>query len=190
MGVCVLCKSRLGWGRLYGGWAVAGVVLYAIYSGVVSCGCCISWALFGLQSFCLRAVLVFVALLYFLLVSGQISGSLSCRFCSCHVGFAGAGNFMYQGRFFSGKGCFLCRLLIFFCCRLRCWVVCHFGFIPVMWVLHFSVFSCIRVVSFSERVVFGIVAYAFVVFGLMVAKGGSIIVQGISLFFKTHWAVW
>ena len=55
-----------------------------------------------------------------------------------------------------------------------------------MWVLHFSVFSCIRVVSFPERVVFGIVAYAFVVFGSVVAKGGSIIVQCVSLVFKTH----
>lgn len=154
----------------------------------MSCGCCISWALFGLQSFCLRAVLVFVALLCYLLVSGQISGSLSCRFCFCHVGFAGAGNFMYQGRFFSGKGCFLCRLLIFFCCRVRCRVVCHVGFIIVMWGLYFSVFSCFKVVSFTERVVFGIVAYAFVVFGFVAAKGGSIIVQCVSLVFKTHLA--
>lgn len=97
---------------------------------------------------------------------------------------------MFRCRFFFGKGCFLCRLLIFFCCRLRCRAVCHFGFVHVMWGLHFSVFSCIRIVSFPERVVFGIVAYAFVVFVSMVAKGGSIIVQGISLFFKTHWAVW
>ena len=72
MGVCVLCKIRLGWGRLSSGWAVASVVLYAIYSGVMSCGCCISWALFGLQSFCLRAVLVFVALLCYLLVSVRV----------------------------------------------------------------------------------------------------------------------
>ena len=72
MGACVLCKSRLGWGRLYGGWAVVGVVLYAIYSGVMPCGCCGLWALFGLQSFCLRAVLVFVTLLYFLLVSVRV----------------------------------------------------------------------------------------------------------------------
>lgn len=69
MGVCVLYKSRLGWGRLSSGWAVVSFVLYAIYSGVMSCGCCLSWALFGLQSFGLRSVLVFVALLYSLLVS-------------------------------------------------------------------------------------------------------------------------
>ena len=75
MGVCVLCKIRLGWGRLYGGWAVVSFVLYAIYNGVVSCGCCLSWALFGLQSFCLRAVLVFVTLLYCLLVSVGVFGS-------------------------------------------------------------------------------------------------------------------
>ena len=74
VGACVLCKSRLGWGRLYDGWAVAGVVLYVIYSGVRSCGCCLSWALFGLQSFCLRAVSVFVALLYYLLVSVKVFG--------------------------------------------------------------------------------------------------------------------
>ena len=129
---------------------------------------------------------MFVALLCYLLVSGQISGSLSCRFCSYHVGFAGAGNFMYQGRFFSGKGCFLCRLLIFFCCRVRCRVVCHVGFVPVMWVLQVQEISCIKVVSFSERVVSCVVAYAFVVFGFVVAKGGSIIVQCVSLVFKTH----
>ena len=91
-------------------------------------------------------------------------------------------------RFFSGKGCFLCRLLIFFCCRVRCRAVCHVGFGTVMWVLHFSVFSCFKVVSFQERVVFGIVAYAFVVFGLVVAMGGSIIMQCVSLGFKTHLA--
>ena len=55
-----------------------------------------------------------------------------------------------------------------------------------MWGLHFSVFSCIRVVSFTERVVFGIVAYAFAVFGSVVAKGGSIIMQCVSSVFKTH----
>lgn len=57
-----------------------------------------------------------------------------------------------------------------------------------MWVLHFSVFSCFKVVSFPERVVFGIVACAFVVFGFVVAMGGSIIVQCVSLVFKTHLA--
>lgn len=154
----------------------------------MSCGCCISWALFVLQSFCLRAVLVFVALLCYLLVSGQISGSLSCRFCYCHVGFSGAGNFMYQGRFFYGKGCFWYRCFICFCCRLRCWAVFHASFVSVMWVLHSSVFSCIKVVSFPERVVFGIIAYAFVVFVSVVAMGGSIIVQYVSLVFKTHLA--
>ena len=55
-----------------------------------------------------------------------------------------------------------------------------------MWGLRFRVFSCFVVVSFPERVVFGIVAYAFVVFGSVVAKGGSIIVQCVSLVFKTH----
>ena len=95
---------------------------------------------------------------------------------------------MFRCRFFSGKGCFLCRLLIFFCCRVRCRVVCHFGFGSVMWGLRFRVYSCFVVVSFTERVVFGIVAYAFVVFGSVVAKGGSIIVQCVSLVFKTHLA--
>ena len=75
VGVCVLCKSRLGWGRLSSGWAVAGVVLYAIYSGVVSCGCCLSWALFGLQLFLFRKGLVFVALLCYLLVSVKVFDS-------------------------------------------------------------------------------------------------------------------
>ena len=152
----------------------------------MSCGCCLSWALFGLQSFCLRVVLVFVALLCYLLVSVSVFGRQSLRFFLCRSGFAIAGILVFRCRFFSVKGCFLCRLLIFFCCRVRCRAVCHFGFVSVMWVLHFSVFSCIRVVSFSERVVFGIVAYAFVVFGFVVAKGGSIIVQCVSLVFKTH----
>ena len=57
-----------------------------------------------------------------------------------------------------------------------------------MWGLHFSVFSCIRVVSFPERFVSCVVAYAFAVFGSVVAKGGSIIVQCVSLVFKTHLA--
>ena len=116
MGVCVLCKIRLGWGRLSSGWAVAGVVLYVIYSGIVSCGCCLSWALFGLQSFCLRAVLVFVTLLNLFLVSVKVLGSLSCRFGSSHVGFAFQCLFMYQGRLFSGKGCFWYRCVCF--CRV------------------------------------------------------------------------
>lgn len=108
------------------------------------------------------------------------------RFFLCRSGFAIASILVFRCRFFFGKGCFLCRLLILFCCRVRCRAVCHVGFIIVMWGLHFSVFSCIRVVSFPERVVFGIVAYAFVVFGFVVAKGGSIIVQCVSLVFKTH----
>ena len=116
MGACVLCKSRLGWGRLYGGWAVVSVVLYAIYSGIVSCGCCLSWALFGWQLFYLRAGLVFVSLLNLFLVSVKVLGSLSCRFCSCRVGFAVPVIFMYQGRFFSGKGCFWYRCVCF--CRV------------------------------------------------------------------------
>ena len=107
---------------------------------------------------------------------------------SCRVGVVFRGHCSGCSRFFSGKGCFWYRCLICFCCRLRCRAVCHVGFIPVMWVLHFSVFSCIRVVSFPERVVFGIVAYAFVVFGSVVAKGGNIIVQCVSSVFKTHWA--
>lgn len=69
-----------------------------------------------------------------------------------------------------------------------CRAVCHVGFVTVMWGLRFCVFSCFKVVSFSERVVFGIVAYAFVVFGFVVAKGGNIIVQCVSLVFKTHLA--
>ena len=69
-----------------------------------------------------------------------------------------------------------------------CWVVCHVGFVPVMWVLQVQEISCIKVVSFPERFVFGIVAYAFVVFGSVVAKCGSIIVQCVSLVFKTHLA--
>ena len=72
MGVCVLYKSRLGWGRLSSGWAVVGVVLHAIYSGVMSCGCCLSWALFSLQSFIFRKGLVFVTLLCYLLVSVRV----------------------------------------------------------------------------------------------------------------------
>ena len=116
VGVCVLYKSRLGWGRLSSGWAVAGVVLYAIYSGVVSCGCCLSWALFGLQSFLFRKRVFLVSLLNLFLLSVKVSGSLSCRFYYCHVGFAFQCLFMYQGRFFSGKGCFWYRCVCF--CRV------------------------------------------------------------------------
>ena len=129
---------------------------------------------------------MFVALLCYLLVSGQISGSLSCRFCSYHVGFAGAGNFMYQGRFFSGKGCFLCRLLIFFWCRVKFRVVCHVGLVSVVRVLQVQEISCIKVVLFVGGSAFGIVVSYLVVFGPVVAKGGSIIVQCVSLVLKTH----
>lgn len=108
------------------------------------------------------------------------------RFFLCRSGFAIASILVFRCRFFSGKVCFLCRLLIFFWCRLVFLAGSHCGFITVMWGLHFSVFSCIKVVSFPERVIFGIVAYAFVVFGLVVARGGSIIVQCVSLVFKTH----
>ena len=108
------------------------------------------------------------------------------RFFLCRSGFAIASILVFRYRFFSGKGCFLCRLLIFFCCRVRCRAVCHVGFVSVMWGLQFCVFSCFVVVSFQERSVSCVVAYAFVVFGLVVAKGGSIIVQCVSLVFKTH----
>lgn len=120
------------------------------------------------------------------LVSVGVLGRSSFRFFLCHVGFAVPFLFMFRGRFFSGKVCFWYRCLICFWCRLRCWVVCHVGLVPVMWALRFGVFSCISVVLFMGGFVFGIVACAFVVFGFVVAKGGSIIVQCVSLVFKTH----
>ena len=105
------------------------------------------------------------------------------------MGFAIASILVFRCRFFYGKVCFRYRCLVCFWCRLGCWAVCHVGLVPVMWGLQFRVFSCIKVVSFPERFVFGIVVCAFVVFGFVIAKGGSIIVQCVSLVFKTHLAV-
>ena len=59
-----------------------------------------------------------------------------------------------------------------------------------MWGLRFSVFSCIKGVLFVGGCGFVFVAVYFVVFGFVVAKGGSIIVQCVSLVFKTHLAGW
>ena len=66
--------------------------------------------------FLFRKGLFLVSLLNLFLVSVKVSDSLSCRFCSCRVGFAVSVIFMYQGRFFSGKGCFWYRCVCF--CRV------------------------------------------------------------------------
>ena len=105
---------------------------------------------------------------------------------SCRVGVVVRGHCSACNRLVCGRCWFLCRCFICFWCRLGCWAVCHVGLVPVVRVLRFCVFSCFKVVLFVGGSAFGIVAYAFVVFGFVVAKGGSIIVQCVSLVFKTH----
>ena len=82
----------------------------------LSCGVCGSSHFHVSGSFLFRKGLFLVSFVNFLLLSGKVSGSLSCRFCSCRVGFAAPVIFMYRGRFFLGKGCFWYRCVCF--CRV------------------------------------------------------------------------
>lgn len=110
VGVCSVALFSFGVG-----WCFCQVVI-AVFS--VSFGFCnckhfhVSW------SFLFRKGLFLVSFVNFLLLSGKVSGSLSCRFCFCHVGFAVLCLFMFRCRFFSGKVCFLCRCV----CFCRVWV--------------------------------------------------------------------
>lgn len=108
VGVCVVALLSFGVG-----WCV-GQVVVSVFS--VSCGFC-NYRCFSVSlSFLFRKGLFLVSFVNFLLLSGRVSGSLSFRFWFCHVGFAVLCLFMFQGRFFSGKGCFWYRCVCF--CRV------------------------------------------------------------------------
>lgn len=108
VGVCSVALFSFGVGWCF--WQVV-VSLFSVSFGFCNC------KHFSVSlSFGLRSWLGLVTFINFLLLSGKVSGSLSCRFYSCHVGFAFQCLFMYQGRFFSGKVCFWYRCVCF--CRV------------------------------------------------------------------------
>lgn len=110
VGVCSVALFSFGVG-----WCFCQVVI-AVFS--VSFGFCNCKHFSVSLSFGLRSWLGLLTFIHFLLLSGKVSGSLSCRFYSCHVGFAFQCLFMYQGRFVCGRLWFRIRCG-FFC---RVWV--------------------------------------------------------------------
>lgn len=108
VGVCNVALFSFGVG-----WCFWQVVI-AVFS--VSLGFCNCKHFSVSLSFLFRKGVFLVSLFHLFLVSVKVSGSLSCRFCFCHVGFAFQCLFMYQGRFFSGKVCFWYRCVCF--CRV------------------------------------------------------------------------
>lgn len=108
VGVCGVALFSFGVG-----WCFWQVVI-AVFS--VSFGFCNCKHFSVSLSFLFRKGLGLVTFINFLLLSGKVSGSLSFRFWYCHVGFAFQCLFMFQGRFFSGKGCFWYRCVCF--CRV------------------------------------------------------------------------
>lgn len=109
VGVCGVALLSFGVG-----WCFYQVVI-AVFS--VSFGFCNCKYFSVSLSFGLRSWLGLVTFINFLLLSGRVSGSLSFRFCPCHVGFAFPCLFMYQGRFVCGRLWFSISLRLF--CRDR-----------------------------------------------------------------------
>lgn len=108
VGVCNVALLSFGVG-----WCFWQVVI-AVFS--VSFGFCNCKHFSVSLSFLFQKGLGLVTFINFLLLSVKVSGSLSCRFCSCHVGFAFQCLFMYQGRFICVRFCFWYRCGFF--CRV------------------------------------------------------------------------